>query len=173
MFTTKDNGKIVSSSIFLYKPDDDSFLLIKEMRKKTPQSMYKEEMTHLFGGKVEREDINPLYTAIREFMEEIGANDKSKIDNMYNELSKLNSIARTDVCVSVRNSLYNTFYIVNISLLPINTQRNINSLIQNVIVNESMKGVFFHQRNKELINPTSLLASTFSKLPSVEFLSTC
>lgn len=173
MFTTKDNGKIVSVSILLYDQNNDSFLLIKEMRKKTPQSMYKEEMTHLFGGKVEKDDINPLYTAIREFMEEIGANDKSKIDNLYNDIAKSDSIARNDICVSFRNSLYNTIYIINTSLLPINTQKNIDSLIRGAVINESMKGVFFQQRNRELINPTSLLFKIFSKLPSAEFLSTC
>lgn len=170
MFSKENGGKIVSSSVFFYKPDNDSFLLIKEMRKKTPQSMYKEVMSHMFGGKVEKDDVTPLYTAIREFMEEIGANDKNKIDNLYNDIIKLSSIPRKDICVSVRNSLYNSCYIININLLSFHVQQYINNLISKRPASESVKDVFYHPRSSKLENSTSLLVTIFNELPSSEFL---
>ena len=171
------NGVIVSANILFYNSNGDEFLLCKEMRKPTPQSMYKEEMTHVFGGKVETSDPTPLYTAIREFVEELpfqfcSLSQEQTIIQLCQSIST-NGVLRVkkDFCVSPRNRLYNRFYIININTIDTNMRT---ALLQSIYSwkprADGIMSVYFWKRDSEILKPSSLLSGIIGELPSKRFL---
>lgn len=170
-------GVIVSANILFYNPNGDEFLLCKEMRKPTPQSIYKEEMTHVFGGKVEMSDQTPLYTAVREFVEELpfqlgGLSQEQTIIQLCQSILKTGVVRlKKDFCVSPRNRLYNRFYIINLDTLDTNMR---NSILHSVYnwkpCANGIMNVYFWRRGTEISKPSSLLSGIISELPLTHFI---
>lgn len=172
------SGNIVSVNILFYNSLTDEFLLCKEKRKPTPQSMYKEEQTHVFGGKVEKTDPSPLYTGIREFVEELQFYfenlTREKTINRIAELLSDNNVMRVkkDICVSPRNQLYNRFYIIDINTINNNLKTAIIQSVYNWRIQQftEITSVFFWKRDSHLEKPSSLLNDIKNQLPSAQFL---
>lgn len=117
LFLLNDGGIVRSVSVILYS-EEFGYLLCDEVRKGFPETSTKSLYNHMIGGKVDLDDTSPLYSGLREMVEELdfyldGKNKNEMVEYLCNYLFTCKSI-EYDLCVSVKKKLYNRFYVINI-----------------------------------------------------------
>lgn len=97
---------------FLIMNKDDEILIIKENR--CDKNGEKRLLYHTIGGKVEKTDPTPLFTALREFCEESNFSLGSEtIQKLEDEISEIDYHYIDSFCAEINNiKIYNRYYLI-------------------------------------------------------------
>lgn len=170
--TTKNfinsQGGIIRSVSLIFYTHEKGFLICDEMRKGYPDVTEKKLQNHLIGGKAELTDITPLYSAVREWCEEVEYADIKKIlINLYN-CKKI----YYDSCVSSRSNMYNRFYVINMDTCIMTFKEEMMNFIEAWYKkpHSVLERVYFWQPGDSLNEPTSLLQIFIKNLPTANVL---
>jgi hypothetical protein len=176
-FYFNNNCKVHSVSLIFYS-EKYGFLLCDEKRKESVKSYDPKILfNHLIGGKTETKDSGPIYSAFREFCEEISFSfincnmdeTVNKLINLFNDSKKV----KYDYCVNHDKNLYNRYYIVNIYQ---SNDEELGNYLLNSIINWSksdrspLERVYFWNGKDKFINPSVLLKFLSNNLPNLELL---
>lgn len=169
------NGGIVRSVSVIFYSEGLGYLLCDEMRK-TQDPTKRILGNHMIGGKVEMDDVSPLWCGLRELIEELdfyldGRDKTEMIKYLGNQLSECRAV-KWDYCVSVPKKLYNRFYVIGLDHMQDEEQL---SKITGFLLNwkkkddSTLERVYFWN-GEELPVKTSLLVTLMEKLPSPSLL---
>ena len=168
-----NNGGIIRSVSVIFYSEKFGYLLCDEMRKGFPDISKRTLCNHIIGGKVDLDDVSPLWCGLREMIEELdfyldGRNKNEMIKYLSNQLSECKAV-KWDLCVSVPKKLYNRFYVINIDRIQDEEQlTNIFDFLLNWNKKEdsTLEKVYFWNGRDSLPVMTSLLKSFVEKLPN-------
>lgn len=169
-------GIIRSVSIILFS-SKYGFLLCDEMRNGFPDTSIRILGNHIIGGKVEMDDISPLYTGFREFIEELdfylNDMDKKEMINFFiNELNNCKTL-KWDYCVNENKQLYNRFYVISLdNMINEEVKNQILSFLLNWKKKENsvLEKVYFWKKGEPLIAKTTLLQTFINNIPPISML---
>lgn len=173
-FHIKEGNGIIRSVSIIPFSSIYGFLLCDEMRKGFPDTSVRILGNHIIGGKVDMDDTSPLYTGLREFIEELnfyldGRDKEEMINLLLNELNDCKTL-KWDNCVSEKKKLYNRFYIINLDNM---TNEELKERILSFLLNWEKKEdsvlekVYFWKKGQPLIAKTSLLDTFIKNLPPI------
>jgi len=119
-----EDGKIFASASLTFTHSKKGLLLCNEYR-----FVQKEDLYHLTGGKTESYDIDILYTACREFVEETNLYINKCVESDKNILIVANKIYINiknrvrywDLCVNPRKNLFHRFFTFDINKFDSNS----------------------------------------------------
>jgi hypothetical protein len=156
----KINKKFASASL-TFSHNKRGYLLCNEFRWREKKDLY-----HLIGGKIEKTDVDILFTAIREFVEETNMfMDNSLVRNkdieyLSNKIYNLikSKVKYFDFCVNINKKLFHRFYLFDINKFQINDIRTKVIQLPNFFnkleekVNKELNSILWvNVDNKELI----------------------
>lgn len=172
-----ENGGIIRSVSVIFYSEGLGYLLCDEMRKGFPDTSKRTLGNHIIGGKVDMDDVSPLWCGLREMVEELdfyidGRDKNEMVRYLGNQLSQCKAI-KWDSCVSVPKKLYNRFYVINIDRIQDEEQT---TKILNFLLNwqkkpdSTLERVYFWDGSESLPLMTSLLKTFVEKLPNPSLL---
>lgn len=173
-FRTKD-GFVRSVSIIFQT--EYGYLFIDEMRKGYPDPSVTIEESHFLGGKCEMNDPSPIWTGLREVLEELEYHLKStnSINNsvriLLDEFENCKTF-KIDTCVSLSRKLYNRFYVINLETMNNNELKDelmelfLNWRPKNTSFKKGVTRVYFWKKDDPKPSKcTSLLKFFLDNLP--------
>lgn len=120
----KESNNLFSSASLTFYHKTLGYLICNEYRKREEENLF-----HVIGGKTEESDIDTLYTAIREFVEETKIYINKCVcsdENIMKLTNKLYIILKPqvtlfDLCVNPDKKLYHRYYLCNVNIFKKDT----------------------------------------------------
>jgi hypothetical protein len=120
----KESNKLFSSASLTFYHKTLGYLICNEYRKTEQVNLY-----HVIGGKTEESDVDILYTAIREFVEETKIYINKCVCSDENILNLTNNlyiiikphVTSFDLCVNPDKNLYHRYYLCNVNIFKKDT----------------------------------------------------